>query len=479
MATTSALALDFSQDSFWRDFVDFRIPHETWEETSFHQRYRTWGIQLAHYGIIALFLCLLLWWPLDWVVFRHDESLIAAFSTLRTHMLIGLAGAYLMLRLLWRWQRGWLEQWGSWVVVLQLSAGSAYISHFFSGLGGPEGPYFQFTYFLPVLSCVFVGGISARILSTALVVLTVILAYFGSNPAHLASPAAPFSISYFCFLGLLSTFIGWFFQKLLLGNYVCQLRLDGVKAELRQLNLELESRVAYQTRELRALARNIEDLREEERTWIAQELHDGLGQEMTAMRVSLALARRVEDADSQRACLGDLEQLVARATSTMRRVLKRLRPRVLDELGLTAALQWLAEDTGTWSRLRCRFEGPERPTELPRSYGTALFRIAQEALNNVLRHAQAQEAVITLAAGEAGISLSIADDGRGFRQELAGEALHMGLLGMEERARSLGGRAAFGSSPLGGAQVSVCLPLPEVSEDEGSPRAAPAEEGLP
>lgn len=210
---------------------------------------------------------------------------------------------------------------------------------------------------------------------------------------------------------------------------------------------------------LRALAREVVQSQEDERARLARELHDGVSQALVATKLL------VESAQSEPASAERLQALaLKRLNSTLaevRHLSHALRPALLDTLGLPAALQHLAGefDAAGGTRFEAAIEGEE--TELPDAVKTALFRIAQEALNNAARHAQAAAVAVTLRfERQGGVALEIADDGQGFDAEAAQAVADqgLGLRSMRERAAALGARLHVDTAPGRGSRLTVTLP---------------------
>ena len=214
---------------------------------------------------------------------------------------------------------------------------------------------------------------------------------------------------------------------------------------------------------LRQLTQRLESAKEEERRHISRELHDELGQNLTAAKLQLQMLRRdATDTDSA-ARLGESVDMMDAMIGQVRRISLSLRPPLLDELGLAAALEQflygLSERTGTPIEFECR----QHVGDIPPDSGTAVFRVVQEAVNNALRHAQASRVRVELAREEDGtLRVGIADDGQGFdpaaiRAEVErGE--HLGLRGMEERINAQGGRLEVVSRPGGGCSITAWMP---------------------
>ncbi len=214
--------------------------------------------------------------------------------------------------------------------------------------------------------------------------------------------------------------------------------------------------------QLRTLAARLEAVREEERRKIARELHDELGQVLTAVRINLASLERQAGAAAAPAHLKDAIASVDQAMERVRDLALDLRPSVLDDLGLSAAVRWYADRFARTTHIDTHLlidPGPHLPPELE----TACFRVAQEALTNVARHAQARNVWVDLhLVGEA-LDLRVRDDGVGFDARVAHEraigGASMGLLGMQERVSLAGEEYKLSTRPGGGTEVRARLPL--------------------
>ena len=216
-------------------------------------------------------------------------------------------------------------------------------------------------------------------------------------------------------------------------------------------------------------------VQEEERKRISRELHDELGQALAAINTHLALVQRecVGDQDPElRTGIADVEKVLVEAIERMHSFAKALRSAALDDLGLLPALRSYLKDYAERTGLLVRFERSAKDAPLNAEQKTALFRIAQESLANVAKHAQATEVVVTLGFAEDKMQLRIKDNGKGFavkQQRTAVEKNRLGLLGMQERARLVNGRCLFQSAPGCGTTVMAEIPLadanPSVSTD--------------
>ena len=211
--------------------------------------------------------------------------------------------------------------------------------------------------------------------------------------------------------------------------------------------------------ELRLLARRMEQLREDERASLARELHDELGQLLTGLRMQLDMAERVRsrggDVQAEHERLG---RLVDATLASTRSILAHLRPRILEDFGLVEALSWLASDTRRRAGIAVHFRSDPVDLEVPLEVGRCVFRIVQESLTNVLRHARAREVRIELTLADDDLQVRVADDGVGLSPGDARPSASMGVLGMRERALALGGTFELCSPSEGGALVTVRLP---------------------
>ena len=225
--------------------------------------------------------------------------------------------------------------------------------------------------------------------------------------------------------------------------------------------VQAETELSYSYEQLRALAARLEDVREEERTEIARELHDQLGQALTALKYDLALlTARLGDKDAALARDGKgIAAQMDALVKTVRRIATDLRPGVLDNLGLAASIEWQAGEFQKRMGIPCTVDAPEQRLPLTRTQKTALFRIFQETLTNIARHAQAQHVHVELATANSGVTLRVTDDGRGIQRAEIARTRSLGLLGMRERAELLGGAFDIRSAPGQGTTVTVSIPF--------------------
>ena len=211
-------------------------------------------------------------------------------------------------------------------------------------------------------------------------------------------------------------------------------------------------------RKLRALAAYQEELLEQERKHIAGEVHDEMGQLMTALKMDLSLMRlRFGENLQLLGMIDEMRSLVDRSINVVRQVASNLRPAVLDH-GLAPAIEWLAADFSRRGTIRCRLDVSGNFV-LPELQSTAVFRVVQESLTNVTRHSQAREVVISLHSSGQQLQVVVRDDGIGFDTAAVDQGRGFGLFGMRERLLALGGRLRIASAPGQGTTVIIKLPL--------------------
>jgi signal transduction histidine kinase len=220
------------------------------------------------------------------------------------------------------------------------------------------------------------------------------------------------------------------------------------------------SEVTVARQELRSLSAKLVNSQENERKSISRELHDAVGQSMSAVQFELhdlavALAPYPEPLRTR---VDRIRELVESNLAMIRNMALLLRPSMLDDLGLSAALQWQAQQVARSTGIEIRVEEDGLPPEIPDEHKTCIFRLVQEALNNVCRHSNADVVFIGVRADDAKITVTVQDNGRGFSRN---GTKGLGLIGMQERVDSLGGRLKIDSSPGKGTVVEASLALPQ------------------
>jgi len=250
-----------------------------------------------------------------------------------------------------------------------------------------------------------------------------------------------------------------------------ELRVEQRTAVLARVNNELRAEIADRERveqqlkasldKLRALAARLQKVREEERTSIAREIHDELGQACTAIKMDLALISRktTKRQEQLRSKIESTVHLVDDMIVTLRKIASELRPRTLDDLGLTAALEWHAQEFESRTGIRCRLIVPQERLNLDTERSTAIYRIFQESLTNVARHAQATRVEARLERDVDELIFQVHDNGRGFDPEEAKARKSLGLIGMQERALLLKGELKIAGAPGAGTTMTLRIPL--------------------
>lgn len=244
---------------------------------------------------------------------------------------------------------------------------------------------------------------------------------------------------------------------------------------IQNLNADLESRIVEKTlqlreavrklqisrNQLRGLARKQNQAIEDEQVRISREVHDGIGQSLTALKMDVVrmqqLANKNDPAVNQQA--ETTYKLIQSTIELTRSIARRLRPSILDDLGLGAALEWYCADTQARTKVVCQFIDQIADLHIPTEIATETYRIAQEAMTNVVRHAQATEVVVTLAADADHLVMTIQDNGVGISKERLGNIYSLGMLGMQERALRVNGKLTIDSDLGHGTTVILHIPL--------------------
>jgi signal transduction histidine kinase len=229
------------------------------------------------------------------------------------------------------------------------------------------------------------------------------------------------------------------------------------------LLLRAEEEVSRHRKQLEALSRLLIQTQEEERRAIARELHDEVGQILTVLKINLVLTQRETQSSFDPRLLAESIDLVDRLIGQVRDLWRTLRPSLLDELGLPAALQALVESVAKRSGIDVELETDPRLERLDPEREIACYRVVQESLTNVIRHSRARFVRVGLGQSDAYIHLTITDDGIGFNlKEVFSDTSsgsHMGLLGMRERISLVGGTLGIQSIPGSGTQIRIAMPL--------------------
>jgi signal transduction histidine kinase len=233
-------------------------------------------------------------------------------------------------------------------------------------------------------------------------------------------------------------------------------------------HVEANSRAANEAlKRLRSAYDKLETTKEDERRFLSHELHDELGQTLTALKLSLQIAARPQAAPEPKGTpsarpLALVEDLIAR----VRKISLDLRPPLLDEVGLVSALRAHLESQARLSGIAMQLHADDTPFRLPADYEIACFRVVQESVTNVIRHAAAHRVDVRVSRSASQLALSITDDGCGFDPATLDDAAahgHLGVLGMRERIRARAGQFRLTSTPGQGTTVEIELDVPPIA----------------
>jgi len=223
--------------------------------------------------------------------------------------------------------------------------------------------------------------------------------------------------------------------------------------------------------ELRSLAGYLQTAREEERAHIAREIHDEFGQALTVLKMDLSwLTKRLpEEATALREKADSMGTLIDTTVQTVRRIATELRPGLLDDLGLGAAIEWQAQEFSEHADIECELHLGREDLVLDRDLATAVFRIFQETLTNIARHAEATKVIVELAERADELVLVVRDNGRGISESQVTGLGSLGLIGMRERVRPWNGQIAFHGVPNRGTTVTVQMPMANAEDVDHDP----------
>lgn len=252
-------------------------------------------------------------------------------------------------------------------------------------------------------------------------------------------------------------------------NKALEIGLEEKNRALEQANMALheeimerrqaERQLTEMNRQLRDLSARLHAIREEERTRIAREIHDVLGQQLTVLKMDIAWLNRKLTDESLREKAKAMLATADETLQSVRKLATELRPGVLDDLGLIAAIEWQCREFESRTGIRCMLNTDLHDLDCAKEIATAVFRIFQETLTNILRHAQATEIVIAIRVNDNVLYVEISDNGRGIKQEEINNGRSLGLLGMKERMNMVGGELQITGAPGKGTMVKLVIPL--------------------
>ncbi len=243
-------------------------------------------------------------------------------------------------------------------------------------------------------------------------------------------------------------------------NYEGEKAILGIITDITELK-RAEEVIRESREQLRKLATHIQSVREEERTAVAREIHDELGQALTAIKMDLSwLDKKIpKEYRPLFKKTKEMSELVDSTIQTVQRISAELRPGLLDDIGLLAAVEWQAEDFQKRTGISCDLSVSSQDITLDQDRSTALFRIFQETLTNISRHAYASRVRVNLTMKDNTLELKVKDNGRGIIEEKISNPKSLGLMGIQERVHSLDGKINIRGIPNKGTTVTVSIPL--------------------
>ncbi len=431
--------------------IEFLVPEQATadEDDRFREYVRDINVAFSRWLLLCAIAAIILFAPTDRLLYGDDPETLHRLHQFRLGALAASLLGYAVSR--WRGFREHVTEIGMVLGIVSMAA----VGFFVGQLGDLNTPWYYGLYLVPFGTYPFFVGLPERLGLTVLFAVSALAAYFLPFPQYLLHPHVPVSLVNMAFACSVATLSGHAIYFLIRRDFFLQRRI-------RETNERLETIVAEQTGDLRRLAAKLETAREEERSRIARDLHDELGQNLSAVRIEAALARRHadEDVEARRARLEHIESLMAETMRVARRIVSELRPRVLSDFGLPAALEWLAKETRERTSLEVHLSMQPPDPRIDPEKSIAVYRIVQESVNNVIRHAGATRVDLELRLKGNVFEASIRDDGVGLPPVERRPPDSYGILGMRERAQMIGGRLDIASAPGGGTQVRVVVPIP-------------------
>ena len=224
---------------------------------------------------------------------------------------------------------------------------------------------------------------------------------------------------------------------------------------------EIDTLVEARTRELSALSSHLQGRAEKEKSELARTLHDELGGLLTAAKMDLSWLQSRVDAPAHQERLAQLGSVLDEAMGLKRRVVEELRPSLLDHFGLATALRAYVDSACMKAGVVCDIRLPDDGAPIPKDISITLFRIVQEGLNNIIRHAGARHVSLELTDGGGEYAFTLQDDGCGFDPSSTRDSWPHGIMGMQQRVRALGGQFSLDSTPGRGTTLRVSVPAPK------------------
>jgi len=236
------------------------------------------------------------------------------------------------------------------------------------------------------------------------------------------------------------------------------------KARMKQQRELSEKQLKSSYQQVRMLASHLQDIREEERAFMAREIHDELGQQLTALKLDISwLMLKLSEADPViQEKIQTMETMISGSLKTVKKLATELHPALLDKLGIVEAIKWQSKEFEKRTNIKVVLDLPSEILNLPAKTAIALFRIYQESLTNIARHANATNVFGMLSVNDEELIFTIKDDGNGFDISGIEKKQSLGLLGMRERTVMIGGRYEIVSEPGSGTTVLVLIPVREI-----------------
>jgi signal transduction histidine kinase len=396
----------------------------------------------------------LCWWPLDPLVFRDEPHAIKALTSFRPsffllHVALSLTATRLAL----------VRKHATAAATLAALTNVAYFGWLMAEAGQGDPRWLYFAFITPMFSMLLLIPLLPRVMVSSCFTIAVLTTWTAHPASRLDAVGAAAGFSFLVFTCALCVFIGHLLFVQVQRAFHLNRRVDAQRRELRDLADHLEQRVEVQTRQLRALSDRARNIRSEQRREIARDLHDGIGQELTSLRLLVGLRRRLHGTTPPDEAFTDIDDQVGRIQSSLRRVLESIQPHHLEEAALLEALANLVDEMERRSGLTCRFTPTNASIVLPAAVNLAMFRIAQEAITNAVRHARARTIEVRLEGSDRAITLTVHDDGQGFDPQQLGNGF--GTHNIQERAAVLGGSATWSFDR--GTRLDVILPLESAS----------------
>jgi signal transduction histidine kinase len=439
--------------------VEIAIAHELspeWKEAlAMHARHLTAaGVRGT---AVVMFLLVLLGWPTDLLVFTPGSPEMQAMFSWRVWLLADCAATFVALRGRWWAAHAFLVALVGFTVPVGVSG------WLMGGIGAFHSPLSYGIYSVPLMTVLLVVDLPKRIFATALLVVAYFVCIFAADPSHLSHPIAGAPFIWSVAASITAVVVGHVVYALLTTNFLQRRRLDAQA-------LELRARVSEQTAEIRHLAASISSIQERERSRIAQDLHDELGQLLVGLGMEIELLQRQTGMNDVTGGPIDgpwptLREMINGTHDSLHRVIGALQPRALEEQGFDLAVTRMVHDLAKQHRFHAEVHIAVESDAFSPTASVILYRIIQEAVTNIARHAQAHHARLWLDSSDGDLVLRVSDDGVGFDPALLVNGNCLGLAGIRERSRLLRGTCTIASRPACGCEMVIRVPMHRLEEE--------------